>query len=423
MMLGSMLIGMLLLLAIGVPVAVAIGLSAVGPLLIFSDTPPLLIVQQYFVALDSFPLVAIPLFILAGNIMQVGGIAERMLALAKAFVGHLPGGLAATCVLTCLIFSAVSGSSVATAYAIGGILIPAMVKSGYPAGFAAALQATSAELAVILPPSISLILFGISTNTSIGDLFIAGIGPGLLIAAALMLSVVLYSFLRGYKGENAREPIIPALRQGIAALMMPVIILGGIYSGIFTPTEAAVVAVAYALVISLFFYRTLKISALWSILRTTALSTAFIMFTIASAGLFSYLLEQTGGAQVIASWMRDNFDHAWTFLLAVNLLLLVVGTFAETAVSILVMAPLLTPVAVAMGIDPVHFGLIMVINLALGMITPPVAVNLFAVCSVARIKLQELIPYLLPMMAVMIVCLMIVSYVPAISVGFLGIMK
>src|SRR5207253_1132978 len=302
-------------------------------------------VKEMFNAINKFPLAAIPFFILAGNLMETGGISRRLVEFAKSIVGGVQGGLPMTCVLTCMIFAAVSGSSVATTFAIGAILIPALIKHGYPTSYAAALQATSAELGVIIPPSIPMILYGVSAEVSIGELFIAGFGPGLLIGGALMLFVWAWCKYKGWgkhDGEG-RLPLGRALWQAGWALLMPVIILGGIYGGVFTPTEASAVAVFYAL--------------------------------------------------------------------------FVIGMFIETSASIIVLAPILAPVAQHFGIDPVHFGLVMVVNLALGMITPPFGVNLFAACTVAKISLDRIVTQLVPFVLVVLACLMVITYVPGLSLG------
>jgi tripartite ATP-independent transporter DctM subunit len=324
-----------------------------------------------------------------------------------------------TCVLTCMIFAAVSGSSVATTFAIGAILIPALIKHGYPVGYAAALQATSAELGVIIPPSIPMILYGVSAEVSIGELFIAGFGPGILISLALMAFVYVYCKFKGL-GKNDGDG---RLRVGTAtwragwALLMPVIILGGIYGGIFTPTEASAVAVLYALIVGTLIYREIRPAELYAVLRKSVVSSSVIMFIIANAGLFAFLITRAGVPDAIGRWLQEVLQSPAMFLLGVNAALFVIGMFIETSAAIIVLAPILAPVAQHFGIDPVHFGLVMVVNLALGMITPPFGVNLFAACTVARISLDRIVPYLIPFVLVILACLMVVTYVPGISLG------
>jgi len=414
-----MLISMCALLILAVPVAVSVALAAIAGITFFTPMSLLLVAQQAYASLDKFPLAAVPFFILAGNLMGEGGISTRLVEFAKSVVGGIQGGLPCTCILTCMIFAAVSGSSVATTFAIGAILIPAMVKHGYPVSFAASLQATAAELGVIIPPSIPMILYGVAAEVSIGELFVAGFGPGLLIGCALMLFVWLWCRFKGYGKQDAegRLPFLIATRNAALALMMPVIILGGIYGGIFTPTEASIVAVFYALVVSCFVYREIDRPALYRIMRRSVISSAMIMLIIAMAGLFSFLLTRAGIPAQIGAWIIANFHSGWTFLLAVNAFLFIIGMFIETSASIIVLAPILAPVAVSFGIDPVHFGIVMVVNLALGMITPPFGVNLFAACSVANISLDQISKSLLHFVLVIMACLMAITYVPAISLA------
>ncbi|CAN5679613.1 TRAP transporter large permease [soil metagenome] len=407
---------MVLCFALTVSVAVSIGLSAVLGIQV-SNANMLISVKEMFNAINKFPLAAIPFFILAGNLMETGGISRRLVEFAKSIVGGIQGGLPMTCVLTCMIFAAVSGSSVATTFAIGAILIPALIKHGYPTAYAAALQATSAELGVIIPPSIPMILYGVSAEVSIGELFIAGFGPGLLISAALMLFVWAFCKWKGW-GKNdgdGRLSFGKATWQAGWALLMPVIILGGIYGGIFTPTEASAVAVFYALVVGIVIYREIKLADLYVIFRKSVLSSAVIMFIIANAGLFAFLITRAGVPDAIGRWLQEVLKSPGMFLLGVNAALFFIGMFIETSAAIIVLAPILAPVAVHFGIDPVHFGLIMVVNLALGMITPPFGVNLFAACTVARISLDRIVRYLVPFVLVILACLMVITYVPAIS--------
>ncbi len=414
----TMLVTMCLCFALSIPVAVSIGLAAMlGTWQ--SNAIMLLAVKEMFTAIDKFPLAAIPFFILAGNLMEAGGISRRLVEFAKSIVGGAQGGLAATCVLTCMIFAAVSGSGVATTFAIGAILIPALVRHGYPTNYAAALQATSAELGVVIPPSIPMIIFGVSAEVSIGELFIAGFGPGLLIGGALMGFAVVYARVKGYgkRDHEGRLPFLVATRQAGWALLMPVIILGGIYGGVFTPTEASVTAVFYALLVGTALHRELGWTALLEVLRKSAVASAVIMFIIANAGLFSYLITRAGVPEQIAAFLRATLQSPEYFLLGVNAALFVIGMFIDGAASIIVLAPILVPVAIGFGIDPVHFGLIMVTNLALGMITPPFGVNLFAACAVAKIGLDAIITRLVPFVLVVLSCVMIITYVPSISLA------
>jgi len=413
----TLLVSMLLAFAFSISIAVAIGGSAMLGLALFDSSRLVLAPKEMFTAIDKFPLAAVPFFILAGNLMETGGISRRLVDFAKSLVGGVQGGLPMTCVLTCMIFAAVSGSSVATTFAIGAILIPALIAHGYPKSFAAALQATSAELGVVIPPSIPMILFGVSAEVSIGELFIAGFGPGLLIGGALMLFVHLYCRWKGW-GQNdgdGRLSVGRATVNAVWALAMPVIILGGIYGGVFTPTEASVVAVFYALLVGLFIHRELSFKDLVPVFRKSVISSAVIMFIIANAGLFAFLITRAGVPEAIGAWLTEVLQSPLWFLLGVNAALFVIGMFIETSAAIIVLAPILVPVARHFGVDPVHFGTIMVVNLALGMITPPFGVNLFAACTVAKISLDQIVKYLLPFVAVVVGCLMVITYVPGIS--------
>ena len=416
---GMMLTVMLVLFAVSVPVAVAIGLAAVVGLAGFTNFPLVVAAQQLFIGLDRFPLAAIPFFILAGNLMDIGGISRRLVEFAKSIVGGIQGGLPATCVLTCMIFAAISGSSVATTFAVGAIMIPALVRAGYPVAFAAALQATAAELGVIIPPSIPMILYGVSTQTSIPELFIAGFGPGILISVALVATVLIWCRIKGW-GKNdgdGRLPFLVATKQAGWALLMPVVVLGGIYGGITTPTEASVVAVVYAIIVGVFIHREIRLFDLYPIFKKSVISSAVIMFIIAAATLFSWLLNRQGVPDMAAEWLVKTFDDAHWYLLAVNVFLFVVGMFVETSASIIVLAPILAEAAQRLGIDGVHFGTIMVVNLAMGMITPPFGVNLFAAAQVAGTSIDKMMRYLPIFIGVIFACLMVLSFVPWITLA------
>jgi tripartite ATP-independent transporter DctM subunit len=421
----TLLITMVLCFAFSISIAVSIGASALLGLALFDSSRLILAPKELFTAIDKFPLAAIPFFILAGNIMEAGGISRRLVDFAKSMVGGVQGGLPMTCVLTCMIFAAVSGSSVATTFAIGAILIPALVKHGYPRSYAASLQATSAELGVVIPPSIPMILFGVAAEVSIGDLFIAGIVPGILIGSALMLFVHVYCRWKGWglNDGDGRLSFFAAFRSAVWALIMPVIILGGIYGGIFTPTEASVVAVFYALIVGLFIHRELSWKQLMPVLKKSVISASVIMFIIANAGLFALIITREGIPDMIGNWLTTVLDSPILFLIGVNVALFIIGMFIETSAAIIVLAPILVPVAMVFGVDPVHFGIVMVVNLAMGMITPPFGVNLFAACTVARISLDQIIRHLVPFVLVIITCLAIITYFPILTLGLGDLLK
>ncbi len=416
-MTGAIVSAMLVLFAISVPIAISIGLASMIGLFGFTTLPAIVVPQQIYIALDKFPLAAIPFFILAGNLMEVGGLSRRLVEFARAFVGQIQGGLAATCVLTCMLFSAISGSSVATTFAVGVVLIPAMRQYGYPVGFVAALMATSAELGVIIPPSIPMILYGVATQTSIPQLFLAGILPGLMIAGALLLTALVWCRIRGW-GKRDGEGSLPRLtatRRAVWALLMPVLIMGGIYGGVTTPTEASVIAVIYAMVVGLFLHREMTWTDLINAFRKSVVTSAVIMFIIGTASLMGYLLNRQGVPDAAALWLTNTFDGPVSLMLAINAMLFVIGMFIETGASIIVLAPILQDAAARVGIAPVHFGTVMVVNLALGMITPPLGVNLFAAAQIAGCSVTQMLKPLMVFVGVVVLCLLVISFVPAVS--------
>ncbi|HLT25316.1 MAG TPA: TRAP transporter large permease [Zeimonas sp.] len=415
----AMIVTMLLCFVLSLSVAVSIGVESIVGMVITDPDKLVTVPKEMFTAIDKFPLAAVPFFILAGNLMDTGGISRRLVEFAKSIVGGVQGGLPMTCVLTCMLFAAVSGSSVATTFAIGAILIPALVRHGYPRNYAAALQATSAELGVVIPPSIPMILYGVSAEVSIGELFIAGFGPGVLIGGALMVFVYWQCRRNGWGLDDGKDRlgVFAALRRAAWALLMPVIILGGIYGGWFTPTEASVVAVFYALVVGLFIYRETRPRDVVEVLKRSVISSAVIMFIIANAGLFAFLLTRAGVPDAIGRHLTEVLDSPVLFLLGVNVALFVIAMFIETSASIIVLAPILAPVALHFGVDPVHFGVIMIVNLALGMITPPFGVNLFAACAVAKLPVEAIVRRLAPFVLVVLACLLVISYVPSLSLA------
>ena len=419
------LIGVLLLLfALSVPIALALGIASLWTLT-DRNIPFIAIPQVVFDALDSFALMALPLYVLAGKLMQHGGIAERLVDLAKALVAWVRGGLAAAVVLTSMLFATISGSSAATAAAIGSMLIPEMEKQKYPRPFSAATVASSGELGVIIPPSVAMVIYGVITGTSITSMFIAGILPGLMIACSLMAGAILMSWLGGY---GTREKFVPvpwamnvgrAFRRAILSLLMPVIILGGIFGGIFTATEAAVVAVAYALILGVAVYREIALTALPRIFAQAAVTSAVVMIIVAFAAMFAFALHLLRAPQAIGGFLTTVTTDPLVFLLLVNIFLLVVGMFMETFAAIIILGPILAPIARQYGIDPVHFGMIMITNLAVGMVTPPVGVNLFIACGIARIRMEQLIRPLVVFLMILVTNLMIITYVPGVSLALL----
>lgn len=420
MMIAYALGGLIVLLFLTVPVAVSIGLVSMA-LLYEKGLPTVAAIQAAFESLDSFSLMAVPFFILAGNIMQAGGISDRLVALANAMVGWLRGGLGAAAVLTSMLFATISGSSSATTAAIGSTTIPAMKKKGYPLPFATAIVASSGELGVIIPPSLPMIIYGLVMNTSITAMFIAGILPGLLVGFSLMATVLVVSAIKGFDEITPVSPaawvkgVVLATYDASLALLMPVIILGGIYTGAFTPTEAAVVAVAYGFIVGRFVYRQLSWQDIGQIFIRSALASAGILFIVAFASAFGFTLTINQVPQQVGAWISSIAGSAFTFLLLVNALLFIVGMFMETLAAIIILAPILGPVAMSFGIDPLHFGIIVVVNLAVGMVTPPVGVNLFIACEIAGLRIDQLIRPLLIFLAVLIVDILVISYVPALS--------
>jgi C4-dicarboxylate transporter, DctM subunit len=422
MIVSQILLGLIALLFLTVPVGVAIGLVAIISLY-FKGIPTMAVIQAAFESLDSFSLMAVPFFILAGNIMQAGGISKRLVALANAVVGWLRGGLGAAAVLTSMFFATISGSSSATTAAIGSTTIPAMKQKGYPLPFATALVAASGELGVIIPPSLPMIIYGLVMNTSISALFIAGILPGLLVGLSLMLTVIAVATIKGFDDITRVTPlswitgVLVATKDASLALILPFIILGGIYAGVFTPTEAAVVAAAYGLFVSLFIYRQITWSGVGQVFVKSALQSAGILLIVAFASAFGFSLTINQIPQQVGAWIASIAGSAFTFLLLVNALLFIVGMIMETLAAIIILAPILGPVAIQFGIDPLHFGMIVVVNLAVGMVTPPVGVNLFVACEIAGIRMDQLIRPLLLFLAVLVADVLIVSYVPALSLA------
>ncbi|TBU87444.1 TRAP transporter large permease [Phytopseudomonas dryadis] len=423
-MIGILFISLLVLMFVGVPIAIALGASSMV-VLSYQGMPLVTVAQSVFESLDSFSLMAIPFFILAGNLMQSGGIAKRLVNLANAILGWIRGGLGGVVVLTSMFFSTMSGSSSATTAAVGSVLIPAMEKKGYPRPFGAAVAASSGELGAIIPPSIPMIVYALTANVSVASIFLAGILPGLLVGLSLIVCTCLIARLRNY---DMIEPItlrqwtlgvLLALKQSFFAILMPMVILGGIYSGMFTPTEASVVAVVYGLVVGLFIYRELNWRDLLDVFGRSAVTSAIILIIVAFAAIFAYMLTINRVPHMLGTLITGISDNPLVFLLIVNVALFLIGMFLETLAAIIILAPILAPAAMQFGIDPVHFACIMVVNLAVGMVTPPVGVNLFVACQVANVRMEQLMRPLLLFLGVLIMDVMIITYVPALSTWFL----
>ncbi|SDL65331.1 TRAP transporter large permease [Paracoccus chinensis] len=413
---------LLLLLLIGVPVTFALGLAAVVTIW-QGDIMPLLIAPQEMIrSVNSFPLLAIPFFILAGNLMQAGGISKRLVDFSKTLVGSTTGGLAMVAIVTSAFFAAISGSGAATTAAVGAILIPAMAAQGYGKPFAAANQAAAGALGVIIPPSIPMILYAISANQSVGDMFMAGFLPGLVVVASLLIYARIHASNLHMPVEEVTgvRDVLGAGRSAILALLMPTLILGGIYGGIVTPTEAAVVAVVYSLLVGGIIYRELPLREIPLILRDSAITSAVVLSIIAAAGLYGRIILSLQVPTVISEFVVGAIDSAWMFIILVNILLLFVGMFLEAAAAILIFTPILLPIALSFGIDPVHFGVIMVVNLAMGMFTPPVGLNLFIASQIAGIGIPQIARAVVPFVIILLVDLAIISFLPWLSLVFTG---
>jgi C4-dicarboxylate transporter DctM subunit len=414
---GFLALALLVLLFLRVPIAISLGLSAILTMLLFGEQSLVALAQRFFSALQVYPLLAIPFFILAGAFMTTGGVARRMIAFANALVGHFRGGLAMAALLACALFAAVSGSSPATVVAVGSIMIAGMARSGYSREFAAGLVCNAGTLGILIPPSIVMVVYGAITETSIGDLFIAGIVPGLMLTVMLMIAV---AFL-ARRLNLPRQPradwrtVWKTGRDASSGLLLIVIILGGIYSGAFTPTEAAAVSAVYAFIIALFVYGDLRLRDIPKVVAGAAKTTAMLMFIIVNAYLFAFVLTTEQVPQAMSQWITDRGLPPWAFLIVLNLLLLVAGSFMEATSVVLIFAPIMFPVATALGIDPIHLGIIMTVNMEIGMITPPVGLNLFVTSGVSELPVTSVIRAALPWLAVLLAALIVVTYVPWVS--------
>lgn len=414
----------LICLLLGVPIATSMGLSAVVAIII-ADLPITFLVQVMFESLNSFPLIAIPLFILAGGIMERGGLSKRIVGIFMPLIGRTYGGLAIVTILACMFFAAISGSGPPTVAAIGSIMIPSMLRQGYSPNFAGAVTASGGTLGILIPPSVPMIIYGVSSETSIPRLFAAGIVPG--IAVGLMLTAMAYFLSRraGYRSADAKMDFGAfgrALKDGIWALLAPVIILGGIYTAVFTPTESAVVAVVYGLLVSVFIYREMTLKKLKETFIFSATISGSVLVIIATATIFGQILTLQNIPQDMAHWIAGLSDNKYVILLIVCALLIFIGMWMDTIAQIILLTPVLLPVVTAMGVDPVHFGIIFVLCCEIGFLTPPLGVNLFVAMRLTGCSIESLSKSALPYVFVLIIAIVIMVFVPEITLWMPSLM-
>ncbi|WP_296944361.1 TRAP transporter large permease [uncultured Massilia sp.] len=408
---------LILLMLTGMPISISLGLTVLTFLFTMTDVPISSVAMKLFTGIEKFEIMAIPFFILAGNFLTHGGVARRMINFASSLVGHWHGGLALAGVFACALFAAVSGSSPATVVAIGSIILPAMVKQGFPKRFGAGVITTSGALGILIPPSIVMVMYSVTTNTSVGQLFMAGVVPGLMLAFLLGLT----TWVLARKHNYPRLPRATwgerwtAFRKSAWGLILIVIVMGGIYSGIFTPTEAAAMAAVYAFVIAVWVYKDLKLKQVGKVLLDSAAMSAMLLYIITNAVLFSFLMTSENVPQTMASWLTGQGLGPIGFLLVVNILLLLAGNVMEPSSIVLIMAPILFPVAMQLGIDPIHFGILIVVNMEVGMCHPPVGLNLYVASGITKMGISELTVAVMPWLLTMIGFLLLITYVPAIS--------
>lgn len=409
-----------LLISLSVPVGLSIGGATIVALLAFTNLDLAVLAQYSVTGIDSFTLLAIPFFILAGTIMSVGGIATRLIDVAASMLGAITGGLGAVVAISSMFFGALSGSSLATVSAIGSIMVPQMKRKGYDLGYSAVLTACAGTVGAVIPPSIPLVIYGVVTGTSVGDLFLAGIIPGILIGIGLMIGNYFVCKKRGYAGEE-RVPIRGVLKSiWVAkwALMAPVIILGGIYAGIFTPTEAAVVAVVYSIVVSAFIYREISLKGLYDAFVTTAVVNGITTFLLGISTGFAAYLSMAQVPRELTEWLTGITENKYIFLLVINVALLLIGCVIDNIPATVILSPMLLPVMVAYGVDPVHFGIFMTINLLIGLVTPPYGCSLFVASAVCNVRMEEMLKNILVPFSILVICLLIVTYIPGLALLF-----
>ncbi len=411
---------------LSIPIGITLGLATAVCLWLTSDISLIIVAQKSATGLDSFPLLAIPFFILAGSLMCNGGISRRIVNLAESLVGFITGGLAMVTVLACMFYAAISGSGPATVSAIGSFMIPSMKERKYDAPFAAAITAASGTIGVIIPPSIPFVIYCIVAQCSIGDMFIGGIIPGVIIGVSLMLVCWFTAKKRHYVSSTVRptfKNVCQAFREAIWALLVPVIILGGIYGGVFTPTEAAVVAVVYSVIIGKFVYRELTNEMLYECFRTSGLINGATEFMIGLSMAFAAYLAMAQIPGQIANWLTNLSDNPIVILFAINVFLLVLGCFVDNIAAVIILTPILLPVVTKIGIHPIHFGLIMTVNLACGFISPPYGINLFVASAISGESIEKISVAIIPSFVAMVACLLLFTYCPVLTMGLVNLLK
>lgn len=413
-----LIISFFICLILSVPIVVSLGIASIIALFYGNMANMDIILQIMFSSINSFTLIAVPFFILAGAIMEYGGISQRIIDVGYKLVGHFNGGLGLVVIITSLFFAGISGSGVADAAAIGGILIPSMIRRNYSKSYAAALTASSGMTGVVMPPSITMIIYGVAAGVSIGALFMAGILPAFLIGVGLIITNYIISKKRGYKGlpqKSTLKEVMISLKRALLALVLPFIIMGGIRFGFFTPTEAASMAVLYSLVIGLFVYKEIKFRDLSNIMMRAILLSGSTIIIVTTASLFGWILAFENIPTIVAEFMTNSVTEPWVLLLLINIFLLFVGMFMDSVSALFILTPLLVPIAVGIGVDPIHFGVIVIVNLAIGLVTPPVGLNLFVTSSISGSSISEVAKDTLPFLLMFIIVLMLITYIPEIS--------
>lgn len=411
-----------LLIGISVPIGIALGLATTLTMLISKDVSLNFVAQNAFTSLDSFPLMAIPFFMLAGNIMSYGGVSKKLLNLADALVGKIIGGLAMVTTVTCMFFAAISGSGPATVSAIGSFMIPEMNEKGYSPGFSAAITSVSGAIGVIIPPSIPFVIYGVTSGASIGDMFIAGVIPGILIGLGLMITSYIIAKKEGFKGTKEAPSLGKAFFEAIPSLTVPVVILGGIYAGIFTPTESAAVGCVYGIFISMVFNKSMSFKDLYNALKDAVLINGATTYMVGLSSSFAFYLTIKQVPFQIGQ-LLGQIDNSIVVMLLMIVILLIVGLFIDNISSCIILTPIMLPIVKQFGVDPVHFGIIMTMALAIGFSTPPYGANLFVASAIGNVSVEKMIKYLKWLLLANIIVLLLVTFIPSISMGLLSLIK